>query len=225
MSNMPDDGATGEQRHTQQTASPDVPAQPAAPPPMQYPSAQQQPVQEQMQQPVIQPSQARQATEPADTGELAGAGRPVRPMPIPAAETKVSGRRVVQYIIDYVLAGIVPALAYWLFDSRAGSINGVRWLLATIIALAAYFAYWVAIPYGNAGQTFGMKLLRLRVISTDGGRASMMQLFVRGVFLIIDTLVFGLVGYITMLCSRYRQRVGDHAARTLVVPARYGPQF
>jgi uncharacterized RDD family membrane protein YckC len=213
MSNMPDEGATGEQRYTQQTASPDVPAQPAAPPPMQYPSAQQQ---QPVQQPMGLPSQ------PVDTGQP---GRPVRPMPIPAAETRVTGRRIVQYIIDYVLAGIVPALAYWLFDSRAGSINGVRWLLATVIALAAYFAYWVAIPYGNAGQTFGMKLLRLRVISTDGGRASMMQLFVRGIFLIIDTLVFGLVGLITMLCSRYRQRVGDHAARTLVVPARYGPQF
>jgi uncharacterized RDD family membrane protein YckC len=27
------------------------------------------------------------------------------------------------------------------------------------------------------------------------------------------------VGLITMLCSRYRQRVGDHAAGTLVVEA------
>jgi uncharacterized RDD family membrane protein YckC len=48
----------------------------------------------------------------------------------------------------------------------------------------------------------------------------MLQLFIRGVLLIIDTLFWGLVGLITILCSRYRQRVGDHAAKTLVVRAR-----
>jgi uncharacterized RDD family membrane protein YckC len=48
----------------------------------------------------------------------------------------------------------------------------------------------------------------------------MMQLFIRGILLIVDTLVWGLVGLITMLFSRYRQRVGDHAAKTLVVRAR-----
>jgi uncharacterized RDD family membrane protein YckC len=206
MSNMPDERGVDQQGFAQQTAKPDVPAQAAAPPPTQYQSA-----------PAAQEPTADQPTRPP--------GRAARPMPIPAAETRVTGRRVVQYVIDYILAGIVPALAYWLLDSNTGSAGGVRWLLATVIALAAYFAYWVAIPHSNAGQTFGMKLLRLRVISTDGGRASMLQLFIRGVLLIVDTLVFGLVGLITMLCSRYRQRVGDHAARTLVVPARYGPTF
>ena len=139
-----------------------------------------------------------------------------------AAATRVTGRRIVQYIIDYILAGIVPAVAYWQFDTNVGAIDGVRWLVATIIALAAYFAYWVAIPYAMGGQTFGMKLLRLRVLSKDGGRASMLQLLIRGILLIVDTFIFGLVGYVTILCSRYRQRVGDHAANTVVVSASYG---
>jgi uncharacterized RDD family membrane protein YckC len=172
---------------------------------MEPPTYQQQPV---YQQPAYQP------------GPMGG------PPFVNPAETRVVGRRVVQYIIDYILAGIVPALAYWLFDSSAGSVNGFRWFIATVIALAAYFVYWVVIPYGNGGQTFGMMLLRLRVISKlGGGKASMAQLFVRGIFLIIDTLVFGLVGLITMVSSRYRQRVGDHAAGTVVVSAMYGPRF
>ena len=155
----------------------------------------------------------------------APAGQMGRPMLVHMAATRVTGRRVVQYIIDYILAGIVPALAYWLFDSNAGSMHGARWVIATIIALAAYFLYWVAIPYGSGGQTFGMKLLKLRAISKDGTRASMGQLFVRAIFLIIDTLIFGLVGLITIACSRYRQRVGDHAAGTVVVSASTGPRI
>ena len=56
-----------------------------------------------------------------------------RPILVPTAATRVTGRRIVQYIIDYILAGIVPGLAYWLFDTNAGTINGVRWLIATIL--------------------------------------------------------------------------------------------
>lgn len=199
MTKMPDEGGPDQQGHVQQTAQPDVPAQPGAPQgPAPQPPLQEQPT---MQQP------------PGQGG---------RPILVHAGATRVTGRRIVQYIIDYILAGIIPGLAYWLLDTRAGTIDGVRWFVATIIALAAYFAYWVAVPHAMHGQTFGMKLLRLRVLSKDGGRASMLQLFIRGIFLIVDTLFFGLVGYITILCSKYRQRVGDHVASTVVVSANYG---
>ncbi len=66
---------------------------------------------------------------------------------------------------------------------------------------------------------FGMQLFRLRVISKHGGPASILQLLIRGILLIVDTIFFGLVGWLTMMFSRYRQRVGDHAAGTLVIPS------
>lgn len=147
------------------------------------------------------------------------AGRGGWDSPVDQHETNVVGRRVVQYVIDYILAGIIPGLAYWLLDRGSGFLHGFGWALATLIALAVYLWYWVIRPYGHHGQTFGMQLLALRVISKDGGPANVLQLFVRGVLLIIDTLFFGLVGLITMMASRYHQRVGDHMARTLVVGA------
>jgi uncharacterized RDD family membrane protein YckC len=211
MSSMPDKDATGDQGRTQQTTRPDVPVQPGAP----QPPPQQQPYPGQAGQPYAGQAYAGQPGQP---------GRPDAAMIVTKTETRVTGRRVVQYIIDYVLAGIIPGLAYWLFDRSTGSLHSFGWVIATVIALAAYFLYWVVLPYGHRGQTFGMRALRLRVLSKDGTRASMMQLFIRGILLIIDTLVFGLVGFITMLCSKYRQRIGDHAAGTVVVPARYGPQ-
>jgi uncharacterized RDD family membrane protein YckC len=69
-----------------------------------------------------------------------------------------------------------------------------------------------------------MKLLRLRVISKGGGRANMAQLTIRWVCLILDAIPYtwpltGLVGFIVIVCSRDRQRIGDHLARTLVVTA------
>jgi uncharacterized RDD family membrane protein YckC len=155
--------------------------------------------------------------QPAGPGGGMAGGYPESPVDI--RETRVTGRRVVQYIIDYILSGIIPGLAYWLFDRGHGVLHGFGWLLATVISLAVLLWYWVLRPHSKNGQTFGMQLLGVRVISKDGGPANMVQLIIRTVLLIIDDLVFGLVGLITMLCSRYRQRVGDHAARTLVVNA------
>jgi uncharacterized RDD family membrane protein YckC len=148
-------------------------------------------------------------------------GQPTWGSPVHQDETRVVGRRVIQYVIDYILVGIIPAIAYWLLDRGSGFLHGFGWLLATLISLVIYLWYWVLRPSGHQGQTFGMQVLGLRIISKDGGPASMVQYLVRGVMLLIDTLFFGLVGLITMMASRYHQRVGDHLARTLVVGAGY----
>ncbi|MGI9008677.1 MAG: RDD family protein [Streptosporangiaceae bacterium] len=139
--------------------------------------------------------------------------------PVSEADTHVTGRRVIQYIVDYILAGIIPGLAYGLLERGSGFLHGFGWLLATVISLAVYYLYWVVRPHSHYGQTFGMQLFKLRVISKHGGPASTSQLLIRGILLIVDTLIFGLVGWLTIMFSRYRQRVGDHAAGTLVIPA------
>ncbi len=202
MSNMPGDDADRQQANRQGTVGPDVPA------------ARKEPRYEESSYP--QTPYGRPAYGEPTYGRL-----PV----VPETETRVTGRRIVQYIIDYALAGIIPALAYWLFDRSSGTLHSWGWFVATVISLAAYFVYWVVIPYAHRGQTFGMQLLRIHVIGKNGQKASMLQLFARGVFLIVDTLFFGLVGLITILASRHRQRVGDHVAKTVVVPIRYGPRF
>jgi uncharacterized RDD family membrane protein YckC len=157
----------------------------------------------------------------APPGPGYGSGVPVSPVNI--ADTHVTGRRIVQYIIDYFITGLIGSVIMWAFDHGSGALNTVLIIIGVIINIAWYFWYWVLRPYQHNGQTFGMQWLKLRVISKDGGRASMMQLFIRGILLIIDTLIWGLVGFITIICSRYRQRVGDHAAKTLVVQAHVQP--
>jgi uncharacterized RDD family membrane protein YckC len=148
-------------------------------------------------------------------------GRPISP--VNEIETRVTGRRVIQYIVDYAITGIVASFIMWVFDRSTGAANAVLLLIGAVLAAAWYFWYWVYRPYHSNGQSIGMQIFGLRVISLTGGRASMAQLFIRGILLIVDTLFWGLVGLITMLCSRYRQRVGDHAARTLVVSSRMRP--
>ena len=137
----------------------------------------------------------------------------------------MTGRRVVQYLIDAFLVGIVPALVSIPFDASDSTFLHV---LGGIVAFAVFvvigFLYWVLFTYRQAGQTLGMRLLSLRVISKGGGQANMPQLTIRWIGLILDAIPYtwpftGLVGFIVILSSRDRQRIGDHMARTLVVTA------
>jgi len=143
--------------------------------------------------------------------------------PVNEGETRVTGRRVVQYLIDWVLSGIVFGLISWALDRGTGAGHAVLVLVQVIVDIAWYFVYWAFVPYVRNGQTIGMTLLGLRVISKDGGPASLIQLFVRSILLVLFPMAGAIVGFVVMLCSRYRQRTGDHMARTLVVRAAITP--
>jgi uncharacterized RDD family membrane protein YckC len=148
-----------------------------------------------------------------------------RPTEVTRTETRVTGRRVVQYLIDAFLVGLIPGLISIPFD-RSGStfIRVLGGIIAFVVFVLIGLMYWVVFTHRQNGQTLGMKLLGLRVISKRGGPASMAQLTIRWICLILDALPYswpftGLVGYIVILCSRDRQRIGDHLARTVVVRA------
>jgi len=169
--------------------------------------------------PGSQPGGAPDGGSGSDWGSLPQAGAA---SPVPVHETRVTPRRVIQYIIDAILVGIIPGIVWWLVGDRgSGLMHAIGWLIAVVVAVLIMIWYWVLRPYGHGGQTFGMQWLGLRIISKDGDRANKMQLVIRWILLIIDTLFIGLVGLITILCSHYRQRVGDHAAKTLVVRAHW----
>jgi uncharacterized RDD family membrane protein YckC len=155
-------------------------------------------------------------------------GQPGNYSPVNREETRVTGRRVVQYLIDAFLVSLIPSLVSIPIDrSSRTSLHIIGGLVFFALFILIGLWYWVIRPHSHNGQTFGMKLLGLRVISKDGGPASMAQLFIRWICLIFDAIPYswpftGLVGFIVILCSRNRQRIGDHLARTLVISTAYG---
>jgi uncharacterized RDD family membrane protein YckC len=156
---------------------------------------------------------------PAYGGGGPAEGRPISP--VNEIDTRVTGRRIVQYIVDGILTYIGFALLSWAGDQGHGGIHTLLVLVTALAAIAWFFLYWSYVPYVRNGQTFGMTLLGIRVISKDGSAASLGQLFVRSLPLIPAVVFLSLlIGIITMMCSRYRQRVFDHIARTLVVSTR-----
>ena len=208
MSTMPEGDAAGQQGGTGHGTHPGAPPQAGVPSQEDYSGAPYGPV----------PAQPRGADPSGDWGS-----QPGRATPVIRAETRVTGRRVVQYLIDSFLVGLIPGLASIPFDRSDSTFMHV---LGGIVFFAVFvligFLYWVIFTHGQNGQTLGMKLLRLRVISMGGGPANMAQLTIRWICLIFDAIPYtwpftGLLGFIVILCSRDRQRIGDHLARTLVI--------
>jgi uncharacterized RDD family membrane protein YckC len=219
MSTMPEGDAAGQQGGGQHGTHPGAPQQAGAPGQEHYRGASGGPV----------PAQPQGPGPSADQG-----GQPGRAAPATRLDTRVTGRRVVQYLIDSFLVGIIPALASIPFDrSDSTFVHILGGIVAFGIFVLVGLLYWVVFTYAQHGQTLGMKLLGLRVISMGGGPANRGQLTIRWLCLILDAIPYtwpftGLLGYIVILCSRNRQRIGDHLARTLVVATRGtvgGPQY
>jgi uncharacterized RDD family membrane protein YckC len=143
--------------------------------------------------------------------------------PVSEAQTRVSGRRVFQYFIDAFFVWVIPAIVSIPFDASSHtSLHIIGGIVAFVLFLIIGFWYWVIRPRSSNGQTFAMKWFGLRVVSKNGGPATTVQYFIRWIGLIFDAFPWvwpftGLLGLFVMVVSRYRQRVGDHMARTLVI--------
>ena len=136
------------------------------------------------------------------------------------ANVHVTGRRVLATIVD----GLVLSVVFWLFAALFGttsseggqvsaSVSGVAALGSFVLA----FAYYIALE-GILGQTVGKMLLGIKVVREGTGEVpGIGAAAIRTVLRIVDGLLFYLVALVTVLASQKNQRLGDMAARTLVV--------
>ncbi|TQN32293.1 putative RDD family membrane protein YckC [Haloactinospora alba] len=158
-------------------------------------------------------------------GELlsrtAARGRPERP-----DDTRVVLRRIAQFLTDAALSSVLPwcslALLILVPVEPDGTIPepGLALALGSLavtVFVVVYVGYWAVLPALFRGQTPGMRLFGVRVITDDGSEATVGQMFLRWLLLAVDGFAGGLAGLLVMLATERRQRVGDLAARTLVV--------
>ena len=141
-------------------------------------------------------------------------------------DTAVVVRRVGQIIVYWLIIAVVNGLLLSLFllspteaDGAVDTSSPGFWLILVVVLVGAILwplYVWVFRPARNDGQTFGMSVLGLQVVSLDGTEASGGKLFVRALLLIVDVGITPLVGLLTMLITTRNQRVGDLVAGTIV---------
>jgi uncharacterized RDD family membrane protein YckC len=143
---------------------------------------------------------------------------------LPGQATRVTGRRVVATVID----GLIFGVAYWLLALAFGGLRtegeAANWVAnLPVWASVAYgvfvIGYYVLLE-GYLGQTVGKMAVGIKVVAEATGQArGIAAAAVRTLLRIVDGLFTYAVAFVTVLVSDKRQRLGDMAARTLVVKA------
>ena len=143
--------------------------------------------------------------------------------PPPTPKTgDVVGKRIVAALIDIVILGIVfivMAIAFGSSEAEGGNANvsltGGSFVLFLLIDLAYYIGFEVVMM-----ATPGKLAMSLRIASADETPLTPGRIALRNILRIVDGLpVLYLVGLVTVAASKRNQRIGDMAARSVVVAA------
>lgn len=126
--------------------------------------------------------------------------------------------RALAYIID-LLIFILIYIALAMVVGILGILDGhlAQGLMMILVFILMWF-YNVFFETGKKGATPGQRSMGLRVVSETGGPVTIPQSFVRNVLRFVDFMPFSYgLGIFVALGSKRFQRLGDIAARTLVV--------
>ncbi len=139
--------------------------------------------------------------------------------------------RVVAIIVDTIILAIVMVVLSLPLGMQAMMMNMTNYtnpaaaaglagssMLFTVLSLLiglGYFTYFE----GTTGQTIGKRMVNIKVVKENGKQVTYMDALVRTILRMIDGIGMYIVGLIVVLASEKKQRVGDMAAKTLVVKA------
>ncbi len=130
------------------------------------------------------------------------------------------GERIVAAIIDVlIMVGYFFAVFFlfiWLLEATDGSAFYFPVAYGVIFFLPLFFYHLLCETFLN-GQSFGKKIMKMRVVKLDGSQAGIGSFFLRWILAPIDYFLYGAVGIVTMIVNGKGQRLGDLAAHTTVV--------
>ncbi len=137
-------------------------------------------------------------------------------------------------VFSYTLAGPITRSLAWLIDSIVVlaaiilfviSLSSLGWIAPDLIGAVSTLGFFlISLGYGIVleavwrGQTIGKRILRVRVMDSQGTRLQFHQVLLRNLLRVVDALpYFYLLGGTICLLSRRAQRLGDLVAGTVVV--------
>lgn len=131
------------------------------------------------------------------------------------------GDRVLAQIIDIlILFGYAFAMIFvilFLNDTFSGSPFYYPTAIFVILYLPFFF-YDLFCEILLGGQSFGKKIMKIKVVKIDGSQPGIGSFFLRWLIKPIDVFfTYGSVGIITMLINGKGQRLGDLAGNTTVI--------
>ncbi len=131
------------------------------------------------------------------------------------------GDRLLAAIIDYAILG---AYVLVVVLGLIGPLETLLYNVSDVIIIAVYvLIYFPVILYYPIceilakGQSVGKIVMKTRVVTIDGNLPSVSNCLLRWLLYPLDTFLTGFLGVAFITFGRYRQRLGDLAAGTIVI--------
>lgn len=125
------------------------------------------------------------------------------------------GSRFTAAILDLLIKGVL-LLATLLVTAYLSPAAGIA--VASILTFLIYVGYDVVFEVFASGRTPGKRATHLRVLRADGRAVDPLSSAIRNTIRLVDGIALAYVpGMVSILLTRRNQRLGDLAARTIVV--------
>jgi uncharacterized RDD family membrane protein YckC len=133
--------------------------------------------------------------------------------------------RIIAFLIDFVC--VIVAISILSFIGNAlFLLYGAANTIFEYFLFSIFVFYSLAFEVWNNGQSIGKMAMRIQVIKTVGGRATLSDYAARWIFRMIDVYFsIGGVASILIASSAKAQRLGDIVANTAVVKLTAGMNF
>ena len=126
------------------------------------------------------------------------------------------GERLIALVIDYILLGIYVFSTFDLFSRiHLPSDFAMLFFLAIVYLPVLFYAFLCEMF--NQGQSFGKRIMNIRVVKADGSTPSIGSYLLRWFLFPIDGPMTGGLGLLVVLLTKNSQRMGDLAAGTMVI--------
>lgn len=133
-------------------------------------------------------------------------------------ETAGVGSRTAGELIDVAIQIVALVAVALAADAVGGTASRIAVLVLTLLILVGYP---VAFESLWRGRTPGKAALGLRVVTVEGGPEQFRHAALRAILGLIELWAFvGTLAVVTVIFSRRDQRIGDHAAGTIVLRER-----
>lgn len=121
------------------------------------------------------------------------------------------GERISATAIDYAIF-----IGYIFLIAVISGFIQIPELMAIFMALLPFYHLFMELAMN--GQSWGKKIMKIRVVKIDGTQAGFLSYFLRWIFRLIDIgFLFGSVSVLTIILNGKGQRLGDIAAGTTVI--------
>lgn len=154
-------------------------------------------------------------------------------------------RRLIALLIDFLIEYFYFRIALEVYKSIARSSNfmdadtGYNLQALVVLLFLPLLIYHVVLEITMNGQSIGKKIMSLRVVNENGGRASISQFLIRwllrdiwflllfaiglqgsgveSVFIILAVIAFFITEIVLVVSSKKGQRIGDILAHTILI--------